>query len=220
MASGFRGDAAAWGDSGVDAVTIHRGPTAGTPANEVPRDWWPDLIQWRRYTTHQQIPKDCRALVFYVKDAEATGDWLGYGSRDAYLRDGLGIPPETVKWALDGLKLLPDPSRPVPLAEAVELGRHGGDRSGKQGTDGTLTSRGATPAYLAARLRRDAPDIAARISDFPSVRAAAKEAGIVRKQAQVTLGKPETVARRLIQQGDDYARAVIQAVEEQLRDRG
>jgi hypothetical protein len=42
-----------------------------------------------------------------------------------------------------------------------------------------LLQGGGNPDYLAARIKRDAPDIAARIDEFPSIRAAAIEAGIV-----------------------------------------
>jgi hypothetical protein len=71
----------------------------------VPRDWWPDLVRWRSFLAAQQIPDDCRALLFYVEDAEKTGDWLGYGSKEAYCREGLGIEVELVDWAREGLRI-------------------------------------------------------------------------------------------------------------------
>jgi len=46
----------------------------------------------------------------------------------------------------------------------------------------TATTRGNSVDYLTARLQRDAPEIAARIDAFPSVYAAAKEAGIIRQR--------------------------------------
>jgi hypothetical protein len=54
--------------------------------------------------------------------------------------------------------------KPVP---APVLGRHGGDRKGhaakaKAGDDIT-TNRGTSAAYTVARLRRDAPELAARV---------------------------------------------------------
>jgi hypothetical protein len=43
------------------------------------------------------------------------------------------------------------------------------------------------PVRLAARLKRDAPEIAARIDDFPSMRAAALAAGIIRERTEAGL---------------------------------
>ena len=52
------------------------------------------------------IPDNCRAaLLFYVEDAERTGDRLGYGTREPYLRDGLGIDPELADWAREVLRI-------------------------------------------------------------------------------------------------------------------
>lgn len=71
---------------------------------------------------------------------------------------------------------------------APALAQHGGERTkpDEQGSDATLKrDRGA--AYLAARLKRDAPEIAARVErgEFKSMRAAAKAAGIIREKTKV-----------------------------------
>ena len=85
----------------------------------------------------------------------------------------------------------------------VVLRKHGGDRRSEeakdQGTVGTLIeSRGQTLPYLTARIRRDCPDIAERLDagEFPSVRAAALEAGIVKPSFQCP-SDPVKAARRL-----------------------
>jgi hypothetical protein len=45
-----------------------------------------------------------------------------------------------------------------------------------------MESYGTNPEYLAARIKRERPDIAERI-DSPSIHAAAKAAGIVREKS-------------------------------------
>jgi hypothetical protein len=81
------------------------------------------------------------------------------------------------------------------------------------------SSRGTSAAHRVSKLKRDAPEFAARLAagEFRSVRAAERAAGM-RVSHTVGLGRPETVARRLIEHSPDYARAVVQAIEEQLRD--
>jgi hypothetical protein len=61
----------------------------------------------------------------------------------------------------------------------VVLGRHGGKRQKSQGDNVTLT-RGNSPKFLAARLRRDHPDAHFDESVRGSVRQAAIAAGIVK----------------------------------------
>jgi hypothetical protein len=79
----------------------------------------------------------------------------------------------------DGIGLLRGGTKP--------LGDHGGDHISEdvfqQGDNVTLVERGNTAAYLAARIKRDFPEIAEQLAagQFRSVRAAAKAAGIVRE---------------------------------------
>lgn len=79
--------------SAPPGVTIFRGVQPDTPALDVPREGWPLQISSRRIGKSEVI-YCCSTLIFYVKDAETTGDWIGYGSREAHLRDGLGVEPE------------------------------------------------------------------------------------------------------------------------------
>jgi hypothetical protein len=66
------------------------------------------------------------------------------------------------------------------------------------------SSKGGTSAeYLAARIKRDAPEIAARIDSFPSIRAAAKAAGIIKDRAPLDVvrqvwGKADVTERQRI----------------------
>jgi hypothetical protein len=70
---------------------------------------------------------------------------------------------------------------------APALAQHGGERTkaDEQGDIGTLNRGSNSAAYLAARIKRDAPEIAARVEkgEFKSMRAAAKAAGIVKDRS-------------------------------------
>jgi hypothetical protein len=104
--------------------------------------------------------------------------------------------------ALEGVKLF-DLSEPVPLDKAVQaeterrIGKHGGDRKSEtaqnQVDNVNLIRRngGNSADYLAARIKRDRPDLAARVEagEFRSMRAAALEAGIVKPACPVKAAK-------------------------------
>jgi len=100
--------------------------------------------------------------------------------------------------------------RTAAIAKAAQpLAKHGGARAqpdlpdGKQGSNTTLNGRGAD--YLAARIKRDHPAIAADMEagKFRSVRAAAKAAGIVRE-----LSNLEKAMRALARLDEAELRAV------------
>jgi len=150
-------------------VTIHTGLGGGENAADVPRSKWQSLVRTRR--THCQINfrEDCGLLVFFIEDG-AKNNWLGFESREHYIREGLGLDPDLVPWAIDGLKKL-DPDKPVSFNEAVVLGGRGAplgnNNAAKEreikGSNTTIVSkRGAT--YTLARLRRDRPDLAQRVT--------------------------------------------------------
>jgi hypothetical protein len=68
-------------------------------------------------------------------------------------------------------------------AKTYVLQRHGGDRkSSSYDKDDSPPQYGTSTAYLTARLARDRPDILARLhaGEYRSVRAAAREAGMVK----------------------------------------
>jgi hypothetical protein len=84
------------------------------------------------------------------------------------------------------------------------LGPHGGDRKSEkarenQGSNRTL-NRGTIAEYLTARLARDRPDILERMKagEFPSVRAAAREAGIVRPTATIYTDNVDDALRAML----------------------
>jgi hypothetical protein len=173
-------------------VTITRGAEWQDNLTSATPDQWPEIIAEYQWYCRHVLPGDCRNLLHMVREGEATG-WAGYDDRETYLREGLGLDPEAVDWALRGLKIVAV-DKPVALKEAQKLGRHGGARPIRddieQGDNGTLedanTKRGSNAAvYLTARLKRDAPAIAARLAagEFRSARAAAIEAGIVKPES-------------------------------------
>lgn len=102
------------------AVTILRGLSGEEKAGTVPRHQWRDLVRAREMLCNRSLRADCRALVFFVEDA-AENEWLGYSDRDAYLREGLGLDPELVTWAVDGLRRL-DGEQAITFDAAVVMG--------------------------------------------------------------------------------------------------
>lgn len=102
------------------SVAIKRGLHGGEEAATVPKDQWRDLVRVREMHCNRSLREDCRALVFYIEDA-AKNDWLGFGDRDAYVREGLGLDPELVTWAVDGLRRL-DGDKAVTFDAAVVMG--------------------------------------------------------------------------------------------------
>jgi hypothetical protein len=81
-----------------------------------------------------------------------------------------------------------DPDRV--LSDVIEsvpvLRKHGRpSKDEEKGSDTIFPPIGRGADYLAARLKRDAPEIAARINEFPSIRAAAKAAGIIKDRTPV-----------------------------------
>lgn len=192
------------------ALSIRAGITSVTPLADIPQEDWPILMRLRRKFCDQELPHDCRLLLTFIEDGR-NGGFAGYVDEDAYIRDGLGLKPETAGWALKGLELLDDDGQPVPLeaaktagqtmVEAMPLAKHGEVGRGRdRGVVNTSSvQRGSTNAgYLAARIKRDRPDIAEAVvrGEYPSIRAAALAAGIVRRTVQVPLD-PERAAAAL-----------------------
>lgn len=98
---------------------------------------------------------------------------------------GLGMRVDVVNAIMsekDETRLLKDVIDSVPDLPQQEYGagKAGPGRGKKTADDVSRLSHGNSTDYLAARIKRDHPEIAARISEFPSMRAAAREAGIVR----------------------------------------
>jgi hypothetical protein len=78
------------------------------------------------------------------------------------------------------------------------IGKHGGDRRSENAPKPkTSISCGTSIDYLVGRLKRDHPELLEEIGQgkrFPSVRAAALEAGIIKRPMQITPTTPEKLA--------------------------
>lgn len=180
-------------------MKIHRGVDATDRADTVQPDQWPELIEARRDYCRSAIVGDCRSIVQFATDAESVG-WMGYESRDSYLRDGLGLDPQMVDWAIEGLKSL-GISMPVPMPAAVKIGKLGapiGNQNARASFEintqnncdnitvdsgvESRTKRGTSSDYTLARLDRDKPELADRVrAGEISANAAAIEAGFRKK---------------------------------------
>ena len=163
------------------------------------------------WQTVQVLKEQMRHVHEQWRVAEAALDELGkakawdkippdnpYGSMDAMLKAEVGLPAKEVRRritqaadrakALEG-KTITDGRRErhslIPNPDNIRV------------SDGT--GWGTDPGYLARRIARDHPDIFKRMAagDFPSVRAAALEAGIIHPTATVRTDDPTSAARTL-----------------------
>lgn len=207
------------------AVKINRGmPRPEAPASSLPRDQWRDLAIVRELWAKSQLPFDCRLLRQVAADAPLMAPELGYDSPEAFLREELQLDPDLVNRVVGWLEQ-EQPVEAVPLelavaaAHAQPLAGHGGDRTaepeGEQGSIRTL-KRGETADYLLRRLARDRPDVLERVKagEFPSARAAAIEAGIIRPVPTIRLvDDPAKVAASIRRHLDrDQLLALAQAL--------
>lgn len=180
------------------AVKINVGLHGGEQAATVARHQWRDLVEARALHCNSSLRQDCRALVFYIEDA-AKNDWIGFGGRDEYIRDGLGLEPDLVAWAVDGLRRL-DGRHAVTFDEAVVLGKQGaplGNDNAKKDRENKPRNtkfESDTASYAVARLRRDAPELADAVKRGElSANAAAIQAGF-RKPTWTAPADPERLA--------------------------
>lgn len=145
-----------------------------------------------KLATHsgQNVGRSARYLLDKIAQLQEAQTWptaLADEPRtwERFCTDVLGYPGEYVEKMREGVAILdgePTAAEAVTAAEEVRLLRHGGQRKGEefQGNDVTL-KRGNASDYLRARLQRDYPNILTALDQgaYPSVRAAAKAAGIV-----------------------------------------
>lgn len=176
------------------SVRIDNGPDLDTPLPELPEKYRSLHGMLRIGDALRSMHTDCRQLKRVLDELEAV-QWAGFGSREAFIKEEMRVSVETIDYALEGLVVL-DLSRPVTLEQArkegAKLRAHGGDRRSekvKEQADNISLKQqhGTSSAYLAARLERDEPDIKAALDrgEYPSVRAAAKAAGIVRDKPPI-----------------------------------
>jgi hypothetical protein len=95
----------------ADAVTefrngakITRGVEWQDNLSDVAPELWTELIGQYRFFCERCLPTDCRSLLRMISEGEKVR-WAGYGNRDRYLYQGLGLVPDAVDWALQGLRI-------------------------------------------------------------------------------------------------------------------
>jgi hypothetical protein len=100
---------------------------------------------------------------------------LGFKSAEDMVRHGYELEPEEINVAVEWLRLNP-PSEPLPLDQAVKLGKQGRPKKGEEKGCNTTLKRG-TAAHWLARLDRDGlTELAAKVrSGEMSANAAAIE---------------------------------------------
>lgn len=190
-------------------LKILRGVDPLANARDVPRERWGELVTARKYHCLGNIPSDCRTPLRLVADAEGC-EWLGYGTREKYMRNGLDLDPVAVDLAIGFLRAA-DLIVPIEFATAVAGGRalakHGANQHSKVGVGNAKSSptsggkdsnqvgnaklippsaKGTTVEYIQARLDRDAPELAAQVkAGTKSAHAAAVEAGFRKRQTAI-----------------------------------
>jgi hypothetical protein len=138
-------------------------------------------------------------------DAPLMAPELGYDSVESFLKQELQLDPDLVNRVVGWLEQ-EQPTEAVSLEEVeAAIGKHGGDRRSTQAKevqgDMITLKRGTTgAAYLQARLRRDAPEVADALErgEIKSARAAAIEAGIITPFPSIALKDPAHAAQRML----------------------
>jgi hypothetical protein len=165
-------------------VTIDSGPvTADLYLRNVPPDKWHALMLSRRTFLHTHLPYDCRELLRFIEEAEQMYEPLGFASVADFIRRGFDLEPEQVDWAIEGLRRFA-PDEAMPYLRAVELGKKARDLDDKDRRDQRPAGRpakaeslynnetdiqdykaptGTSAAAALRRLRKDRPDIHARV---------------------------------------------------------
>ena len=184
-------------------VKIHTAPPLDTPLFQLDPRTAQTHAMLRALDILNRLSDDCRPIAALISEAEGAR-WLGYSGRDEFISESFGKPVEVVEMALEGLDLF-DPAKPVRFDDAVQAGRtarekmqraeplakHGNQpgemNSRNKGSDTTSVDVGRGADYLAARIKRDRPDIAQRVEagEYKSIRAAAIDAGIVKPACPV-----------------------------------
>ncbi len=106
-------------------VTVNSGPV---DSSDSPKDWpqekWDLLVgAWYGFV-QREFPHDCRELHRYINEAEEYEVWkvCGYESLEDFINQGLGLEPEQVNWAMEGLQIY-GMDAPVAMSKAAEIGR-------------------------------------------------------------------------------------------------
>lgn len=218
------------------SVAVRTGPvSADDSARDVNPSRWLELTLARRTFVAINVPYDCRSLINFVDEAASHRIWehTGHADLDDYIHHGLDIDPELVEWARLGLSVI-GKEKPISLGVAIDAGKKAAetmakapDNAPKRGevgrgrenrSDNVRSNKGGNnKERLAAKLKRDHPDIAARVAngEFKSIRAAALEAGIVKPMRSIPVDTPDAAIRALLRvfTVTDLAQALGKAAE-------
>ena len=195
-------------------VRVLTGPPIETPIHEINDRRTAQIHAGMRMADiFHALHADCRRLPELLDECEQAG-WMGYGGRDEFIVGELNWPTARVNLALAGLDAF-DLTKPVTfdaavsaaerMREAVPLAGHGVNQH-SAGVDNINSSTGGTSAaYLAARIKRDRPDIAEAVErgEYRSIRAAAIDAGIVRKPCPLRAAQ-NAVRKMTDEQRDEF----------------
>ena len=205
------------------SVKVNRGmPRPEAPASSLPKDQWRDLAIVRELWAKSQLPFDCRLLKQVAADAPLMAPELGYDSVESFLKQELQLDPDLVNRVVGWLEQ-EHPTGAVSLEEVeAAIGKHGGDRRSaqvkKDQGDHITLKRGTTgAAYLQARLRRDAPEVADALErgEIKSARAAAIEAGIITSFPSIALKDPAHAAQRMLdRKGQEWCLQLLEELSE------
>jgi hypothetical protein len=169
------------------AVVIDSGPIEAVDLlRDVPQEKWRELMLARRRFCEVALSYDCRCLVQFIADAEQMYCALGFASAEDMVRRGYALEPEEINIALEWLKHNP-PDEPLPLDQAVKLGRRGTNQhTVGVGNTKSISRGGTTAAYILARLDRDGfTELAAKVrAGELSANAAAIKAGFRKKSVK------------------------------------
>lgn len=188
------------------SVTVDKGqPDPAVPVREYEPSRWPEIVRLRRDFIKREITKDCRYLSRFVAEANEIYKACGYSSVEELLRKGYEVDPEEMKLAVAWLDRN-DPTEAMPLRTVLELAQHGGDRRSdkakaeNQPAHSRLKYGTTNRDYILARLKRDGhADLHRAVVDGElSARAAAIEAGFLRKTITVPIDTVENALRPLV----------------------
>jgi hypothetical protein len=213
------------------AVLVDSGPIEATDKlHQVPRAKWRSLMVARQLYLRTNLSHDCRCLVEFVDDAQQMFEPLGFRSVDEMVRDGYQLSPAEIGVAVEWLRLHPDEAVPFDVAQRLAIeerkrkaqetdaedqankSRQGkGPRDDKgRFVDNEITAINERPvgtsrAYALRRLRKDRPDIHARVlAGELSPHGGMVEAGF-RKRKQPPPDQPSKALRRILKLLDELS---------------
>lgn len=208
-------------------VTIDSGPVeAEDLLRSVPQDKWRELMLARRRFLEIKLSYDCRCLVQFVNDAELMFSALGFESADAMIREGYALKAEEIRLAVEWLELNP-PADPIGLPDVAKRAARAQELDAKdrenqrpahkhidrdvyaETGDVHVRPTGNTAAAALRRLRKDRPDIHARVlSGEISANAGMVEAGF-RKPRRSTKRTPLDQLRHWWKRASEDERAAF-----------